>query len=132
MTVFYYIYYNFYRLAKRNNSVFPPSFVALVAILALEIWLILSLFHEFYYFSGVYILPDNIFNLESAIGIIILVGTNTYLFELQDKGKLLIKSIEKNKNKMMVRIAWGIVSIIIINYWIVSLYLLSLKTSQVA
>lgn len=131
MLIFYYIYYNFYHLAKQNNSVFAPSFVSMVAILALELWLIGGLLNEFYYFSGTYLLPDNIYNLETAVVLITLVGINTYVFEFQDKGKQIIKYIENNKNRVMVRIAWIVVTVILINYWVLSIYLLSLKSFQV-
>lgn len=129
MTVFYYIYYNFYRLAKRNNSVLPARFVASVAILALELWLIGGLLNELYFFTRIDIMPTSIFNLETTIALIILVGINIYIFEFQDKGKMIIKDIENNKNNMMVRIGWSVVAIILINYWVLSIYLLSLTNS---
>lgn len=128
MFIFYHIYYNFYNLAKRNNSVLPPQFVALVCVLALEIWLIGGLLNELNFLFGVDLMPDSIYNLGTILGILTLVGINTYFFEYQDKGKISIKKIEHDKSKIKVRIAWFVAVAIIVNYWFVSLYLLSLKS----
>lgn len=128
MSIFYYIYYNFYNMAKKNNSVLPPQFVALVCVLALEIWLIMGVLNEIYFLLDIRLLPYSIKNINSIIILLSLVCINLYIFEFRNKVKNIIQNIEQNKNKVKIRVAWFVAVAIVVNYWFISLYFLSLKS----
>lgn len=129
--IFYYIFYIFYKLSKRNNSVFPSNFVALVCILVLEIWLIIGILNEFYFFSNIRLVPYNIKSISSMIMLVSLIGINVYVYEYKNKWRNIIAYIDENKSKTKVFLAWFLVVLIIINYWVISIYLLKVKSLAV-
>lgn len=129
--IFYYIFYNFYKFSKQNNSIFPSNFVALICILVLEIWLIIGVLNEFYFFSDIRLVPYNIKSINSVIILMSLIGGNIYVFEYKNKWSNIVAYIDENKSKKKVFLAWLIVVLIIINYWVISIYLLKVKSLAV-
>lgn len=127
--IYYYIYYIFYRIAKNNNSVFPNEFVAGICVLALNLWLLMSLVNEFYFFTNIRLMPKSLISPFSIIVLVLLIVINWFLFENKQRWNQIIKKIENSPSKARnVFIAWCIVIFVILNYWIISLYLLSIKS----
>ncbi len=126
--IYYYIYYIFYRISKKNKSIFPDEFVAGVCVIALNIWLLMSLANEFYFFTNIRLMPRSFASPVAIIVLGLVVISNWFLFENKDRWKMLLEKIESSSDrKRNVSIAWGIIIAVIINYWVVSLYLLSVK-----
>ena len=129
--LFNYIFYLFYKLAKKSNSIFSNHFVAIVSILAIQIWFIMSLLNEFYFVTNIRLMPKSITNPPYAIICLgLLIGYNWYHFNYNNKYQKIISKIESNPSKGYIIVAWIMIILVIINYWIISIYLLSLKVIQ--
>ncbi len=127
--IYTYIFYIFYKISLKNKSIFPSNFVAGICILALNIWLILSLLNEFYFLTDIRLIPKRITTLTTIISLVLLIGTNWYIFEYKSKWKERIREIE-NQNidrQKYIFISWIIIIFVIINYWVISIYLLKVK-----
>lgn len=122
--------YIFYKIAKKNNSVLPSDFVSLVCILTLQIWFIAGILNEIYFLFDIKLMPSSIYSVESIIGLFSLVCLNIYIFVYKSSWKTMVEYIEKTKTRNKIVITWLIVVAVIINYWLVSLHLLSLKAGS--
>lgn len=127
MNFFSYIFYIFYKIAKKNNSVLLSDFVSLVCILTLQIWFIAGILNEIYFLFDIKLMPSSIYSVESIIGLFSLVCLNVYIFVYKSSWKTMVEYIEKTKTRNKIVITWLIVVVVIINCWLVSLHLLSLK-----
>jgi hypothetical protein len=82
---YYYIFHRIYLLAKKANPLLAPDFIAGVTLIALEIWLILSLIN---YYN---IVLNRYFNLEKVYFVIIglaIAAFNIYIFIIKSEWKI--------------------------------------------
>lgn len=123
---YYYLFYRLYKLSESAPSKWWSDWKAALAIVALEVWLFLSL--------GVYyaVYTKTAMNLEFSqpivfIPLIIILLLNYSMFIHSSKWKLYVKEFEllpKARNKVYGRIVFILIACVIINL-VFSFYLMS-------
>ncbi|KKO89211.1 hypothetical protein AAW12_24120 [Sphingobacterium sp. Ag1] len=114
-------------MAAKSSTIFPQDFVAYVCLIALTLWGFGSLINEHYVITNVRILPVRLEFKHLLLAVLPPVLFNWYIFLYDNKWRVIVQSIEEEapeKKKKYIIIAWIIIIAILINYWVVSIYLL--------
>ena len=124
---YYYLFYKLYRFYESSPSVWWSEWKALLTILILEIWFLMSFGIYYQVITKKDLLPDNIFKYLGIALIIFLGIINYYVFDYNDRWKRYVSEFNKwprNKNRIGTFIVWLFILIIIGNL-IYSYYLMS-------
>lgn len=116
---YYYLFYKFYKLGDMSIAIFPSDFIAVVAIIWLELMFLISF--KFYYRD--FINPNDHMELVSAQVLIplgIIVSVNVVSFIISDtRWKTYFKEFDKfsqKKNDNGTLIVAGIVILVVANF----------------
>ena len=116
---YYYLFYKFHKLGDMSISIFPSDFIAVIAI----IWLELTFVGSFAFYYRDFINPNFQMELISAkalIPVCVIVSMNSFAFIINDAGwKTCFKKFDKfsqEKNENGTLIVAGLVIFVVGNF----------------
>lgn len=134
MKKFYsYLFYRFYKLMMLNEFKWLPVFRATLFLLALEMWLLMSIAGFINLIFDTQIIPRSFFNWYSLIIGLFLIWLKHYCFDKDDKWKAIVEEFDVLPRRKQV---FGIILFIgtilfVIGCFVLMLYLTGKKSGTI-